>query len=120
MTGGDYSFASLHLKPGSTLRFAGAATVRIAGRLIVQNGVIAPEGAMTASDLVMYVAGTDQVPNKWAVDIWAPSTVSANIYAANGTLVLGNNSTFTGAAIGLRLDIGSDVAVTLDSAFLLP
>jgi hypothetical protein len=46
--------------------------------------------------------------------------VNANVYAPNGTVTIGNNSTFTGAAIGLRLDVGSDVTVTNDSAFLLP
>jgi len=35
-------------------------------------------------------------------------------------VALGNNSTFTEAAIGLRLDVGSGVVVTHDCAFLLP
>jgi hypothetical protein len=119
LTGGDYSFASLHVKPGATLRFSGPSTLRIAGRLIVQLGTVAPTGAMTASDLVVYVAGTDEMPTKPAVDVWAPSVVSANVYAANGTVMVGNGSTFTGAAIGRRVDIGSGVTVTRDSAFLL-
>jgi hypothetical protein len=119
LLGGDYSFASLHLKPGSTLQFEGPATVRIAGRLIVQQGIVVPTGGATGSDLLVYVAGADEAPNKWAVDIWAPSTVNANVYAPNGTVTIGNNSTFTGAAIGLRLDVGSDVTVTNDSAFFL-
>ena len=35
-------------------------------------------------------------------------------------MMIGNNSAFTGAAIGPRVDVGSDVAVTHDSAFFLP
>ena len=95
-----------------------AATVRIAGRLIVQQAAIAPQAAVTASDLVMYIAAPTRTPSR-------PSTSghhrpSAPTSTPNGTVSLGNNSTFTGAAIGARIEVGSDVAVAHDSAFFLP
>ncbi len=117
---GAYSFASIHLKPNSRLEFTGPTTVRVRGRLIVQSASVAPLGAATARDLVFHVAGGDQPPNKWAVDIAPGSILSANVYGLNGTVVLGNGSTLRGAVIGRRISLGSDVTVIKESAFSLP
>ena len=119
---GSYPFTSVELKPGSRLNYSGVTNVRINGRLVVGAGTgafITPVAGATASDLIIYVKGTDIPPNKKAVDIAPGASIEANVYASNGTIAVGNGAHVTGALIGLRIDVGSNVIVVHDSAFFL-
>lgn len=120
---GSYSFTSVELKPGSRLNYSGATIIRINGRLVVGSATgafITATAAAEASDLVIYVKGTDIAPNRKAVDIAPGAVIEANVYAPNGTILVRNGANITGAMIGLRIDVGNNVNVTHDSAFFLP
>jgi hypothetical protein len=117
---GDYAFSSITMKPGSMLEFSGPTTVRVAGRVEIQAASVAATGGASASDLVVHVAGLDEPPNRPAVEIRPNAVLEMNIYAPNGTIEIPNNTVMRGAAIGLRVDVGSDVMLAHDSSFLLP
>lgn len=117
---GDYSFSSMELMATSRLRFTGPTTVRVAGRVVSQYAAVEATGGATASDLVFHVGGTDPSPVGSAVELRPGSVVAANFYAPNGTVSLANETLLTGAVIGLRVSIGEDVRIVLDSAFVLP
>jgi hypothetical protein len=70
--------------------------------------------------LVVHVAGLDEPPNRPAVEIRPNAVLEMNVYAPNGTIEIPNNTVMRGAAIGLRVDVGSDVMLAHDSSFLLP
>ncbi|MDO8532671.1 MAG: SBBP repeat-containing protein [Dehalococcoidia bacterium] len=80
---------------------------------------------VTASDIVIYVAGGDDKGRRHddddvsptAVQIGEKNTVVANIYAPNGTIHLRASTQATGAFIGKRVIIGEKVELTLKSAF---
>ena len=86
------------------------------------NAVIGPHASapsLQASQIIFYVEGTDGggglAPT--AVEIGVNNTVSANIYAPNGTVVLKANTIATGAFFGKQVQISEHVEVTLKSAF---
>jgi hypothetical protein len=83
--------------------------------------VIGPAGAtasVTASEIVFYVAGTDaQSKFSLAVNISPKSSVKANIYAPNGTLLLNSQTQATGAFLAKDVTIGQQGTVALKSAF---
>ncbi len=117
---GTYSFSRIELGPNSKISYTSANTVvRVAGRVEFKSGVgvILPTPGAPAH-LKLYVGGADLAANRPAVDIFAGSTIAANVYVPNGTLAVGNTSILTGAFIAKRLLLGSNVRVTKDSVFV--
>ena len=84
---------------------------------------------LTASQVVIYVAGRDEDCRRIgadddgddagpvAVHIGAQNVVQANIFAARGTIWLKSKTRATGAFIGMHVRIGVNAELTLDSAF---
>jgi hypothetical protein len=118
---GSYSFTSIALKPGAVLRFDGPTSIAIAGRLVLGAGAtVEPTGTAVPGDLVAFVAGVDVDPNKPAVTVKPTAILRANVYAPNGTFVIEPDAVLEGAFIAGRMEVGSGVIVTRDSAFVLP
>jgi hypothetical protein len=84
---------------------------------------------LTASQVVIYVAGRDEDCRRngadddrdnagpVAVHIGAQNTVHANIVASRGTVWLKSRTRATGAFIGVHVRVGVNAQLTLDSAF---
>jgi hypothetical protein len=121
LTGGIYHIRNLWAKTNSKLLFAAASSVRISNGLGADNSsVIGPtaSSSVTAANIIFYVGGTDQVSRfSLAVTISPKSSVSANIYAKNGTLLLNQQTQATGAFLGKDIVLGQNVQVSLMPAF---
>ena len=80
---------------------------------------------LKASQAVIYVEGADDdchhdFGGEYAptiVEFGGGSIVQANIYAPQGTIRFGRDTTATGAFLGEHVVIGDDSDLTLDSAF---
>ncbi|RIK44388.1 MAG: hypothetical protein DCC55_02805 [Chloroflexi bacterium] len=105
-SGGEYHFASWEVGQQVNLYFQAATEIRITGRLAVgQKSVVGPHPSATelgASDIVFYVAGPNGgngslSGNPKAAQVGQESTLYANIYAPNGTLLVYQKSTVRGA-----------------------
>ena len=125
LAGGTYNFTGVELKSGAIVRFSGAATVRVSGRVLIGNGSSvgpAPASGITAFDVVWYATGVDGPPKKPAnaFDIGSNATVSLNAFAPNGTTTIGSYAVATGAFLGKRVSVGSNVVLNENSAFLAP
>jgi hypothetical protein len=124
-TGGVYDLREIDTGPSATLVFLAPSTVRVAGKLRVeQDSFVGPDPltGLAASDLVFYVAGINgnngnlgATPK--AAHLGIGSTVLANFYVPNGTLWLRQGTVATGAFLARDVDVGLNVQVTLDSAF---
>jgi len=125
MSGGAYFFASIEVKPGAQVRFAAPSTLHVTGRVLAAGGVqIGPTAAsgVQAHDVIVYATGVDGPPNKPgdAISIGSQSVVGVNAYAPNGTLSIGAYTAATGAFVGKRVVVGSNVTLNEDSAFVCP
>jgi len=121
-TGGVYHIRNLRLKANSSLLFSAKSEVRISGWINADNAtVIGPSsstGSVTSSDIVLYVGGSDDASSSsYTVNISPKSSVRANIYARNGTLLLNQETQATGAFLARDVIIGQKVTVALKSAF---
>ena len=124
-SGGTYTFSGLELKPGATVRFAAATTIRVAGAVSIgNNSSLAPAAGsgVTPHHVVLYAVGQDGAPKKndRVLDIGSHVTIGLNGYAPNGTLVIGSHTQATGAFIGKRVTVDDHVTLTRDSAFVAP
>lgn len=128
-----YDFLNLTVRAGGKVLFsepvAGearlGATVRITHWLqadrTVTIGPASAAPALRASQIIFYVGGLNTVDatpqlNRFPVFIGPNSTVQANFYAPNGSIVLHRGTRAKGAFIG-RQFLGDAVRLTLDSAF---
>lgn len=109
-TGGDYVFSEINGRPAVAFDFNGPTTIKVLGRIEINGwssfgpGPKAAPGT-TAKDIEVYVAGQNgndgginRTPT--AVMISGGCNVRANIYAPNGTIVLGGGTPFRGSLIG--------------------
>jgi hypothetical protein len=124
-TGGIYHFRSLSIDREAKLLFAAAGEVRVQGK--VSTGITTTIGpaagsGLTAASIVFYVGGingtgggVNETPA--AVLLGATNTVTANLYAPNGTLWLGDNGVATGTLIARDVRIGINSQVSLSSAW---
>jgi hypothetical protein len=126
-SGGEYHFASWEVGQQANLYFLAASDIRIAGRLSVgQKSMVGPHPSTTelgASDIVLHVAGPNGGNGSLsgspkAAQVGQESTLYANIYAPNGTLLVYQKSTVRGALLARWVDIGQEVALTFGSAFV--
>ncbi len=124
-TGGEYSFTNFNFGDATSMFFVTPTEIRIADKFDSgQNSYIGPDpdAAITAADIVFYVAGVNgnngnlgSTPK--AVKVGLNNDVFANFYAPNGTVYLRQNTHATGAFVGRDVQIGIRVEITLDSAF---
>jgi hypothetical protein len=134
LTGGLYQMLSLDVDQAATVIFRAATEIRIKDELATGNKarLIADPASsgLTAKNLVIYVAGSDQrcIHNgedeesndhggPTAAHIGENNVVAANIYAPNGTIWIKSKTQAAGAFIGDDVRVGQNVTLTLDSAF---
>ena len=125
LTGGLYQVDSFDIRSNAKLYFTAAAELRVKTEINSDgNAIIGPApsaSTLLASQIVFYVEGADagggSGATPLAVDIGLNNTISANIYAPNGTVQLRANTVATGAFIGKRTEISDNVQLTLKSAF---
>jgi hypothetical protein len=121
LTTGTYHFKALDLEDGAKLYFTGTARVHVRlGVEVDDNAVISPVagGGATASDLTVYVQGTDpECGHGEVVSVDCKASVSGTFYAPNGTIKLNQEAKSTGALLARAISIGKFAQVTLASAF---
>lgn len=125
LTGGTYHFRSILVDREAKLYFSAASQIRVQQKLSTRNLTVVgpgPGAAIDASSIVFYVGGVNGTGGGLAatpktVEIGVDNTVSANLYAPNGTIWLQDRTQATGAFVGRDLDVAVDVQVALDSAF---
>jgi hypothetical protein len=125
LSGGNYYFTSIEVKPGARVRFSAASTLHVTGRVLVGNGAeVKPTAAsgVLPHDVVLYAGGTDGPPNNPgdAIAIGSNAVVGINAYAPSGTLSVGSYANATGAFVGRRVLVGSNVVFRKDSVFVCP
>lgn len=124
-TGGTYNFQSMKIGNNTKLLFQAATDVLIANKFeIGQKSFIGSDDGMdiAASEIVFYIEGINGTTGTLkakpkSADIGQNSTVNANFYAPNGTLIINQRSEAKGAFWARDVLIGSDVNVTYDSAW---
>jgi hypothetical protein len=124
-TGGIYHFRSIQVDREAKLYFSAASEVRVQQKLSTKTLTLvkpAVGATIDASSIVFYVGGINGTSGALtatpkAVEIGTDNTVSANLYAPNGTIWLQDRALATGAFLGKDVDVGADVQVNLDSAF---
>ncbi len=123
--GGTYDVASITAGDGASLLFEAASDVRVEGRFTTgQGATVGPDAGsgVAAHDVVFYVAGIngtdgaiDSTP--LAAVIGHDNAVAANVYAPNGTVMIGHGSDATGAFLGRDVLLDVRARVALDSFF---
>jgi hypothetical protein len=124
-SGGTYHFRSITTDTQAKLLFSAASTVRVQQKMSVKaTGTVGPNTGATinASAIVVYVEGINgtggglaETPK--AVEIGTDNTLTANLYAPNGTLWIADRTQARGSFFGKDVQIGPDVQVTLQSAW---
>ncbi len=112
--------------PCRSIVFNAPTDLRVEGRFDSErNSFVGPEAGagLSAADIVVYVGGTNgaggglfELPH--AAQVGRGSTVEANLWAANGRLVLGQDTTATGAFLARDVDVRRGTRVSLASAFV--
>ncbi len=124
-TGGVYDFKSWSLHKTAKIHFEAPTEIRIAERLSASESVfIGPSptiSEITAADIKIIVTGINgllggagEVPK--ATSFGRMSSVQANVYVPNGTLLVGDSSMIKGAFLGKWIDVGRSVALTHEAA----
>jgi len=125
-TGGTYHFRSISVTgTNSKLLFSAASTVRVQQKMSTTNLTTIGPGtgsSATAATIVFHVAGINGTTGTLAttpksVEIGVDNTLSANVYAPNGSIWLKDRINATGAYVGLDVQVGIDGQVTLSSAW---
>jgi CSLREA domain-containing protein len=123
MVPGIYQLRSLTIMLGGKLLFSGSGQTQLRIRHTLYLDVSSTLGPsagslIRASDILLYVGGTDAESScRLAVSINQKSTVSANIYAVNGTIFLDKGTVATGAFFAKVVRVGYAVKLNLASAF---
>ncbi len=130
-TGGIYNVGAIQTGPGScavpcrTLSFSAPADVRVAERLdLGSDAFVGPAAGsgVTAAQIILYIGGIDGATGALgslprAVNFGRGSTVQANVYAPNGTISLGRDSSVTGAFLARDVLIEQGSTITAASYF---
>ncbi len=124
-TGGIYNIGSITAGDSSRLEFLAPTVLRILGRFTTgKEGFLGPGAGSTAaaSDIILFVGGTNQVPEDpgskpAAATLRDKSVVEANVWAANGTVRAEKEVVVTGALLGRDVLLVKKVRVNLASFF---
>jgi len=125
-TGGTYHFRSIRTTDiQAKLLFSAASTVRVQQTVkTLGTTTIGPASgaSITAANIVFYIGGINgtgggitETPK--AVEIGTDNTVTANLYAPNGTLWLADRTQARGSFFAKDVQVGPDVQVTLQTAW---
>jgi len=125
-TGGVYHFRTIQIDREAKLYFSAASEIRVQQKLSTKTlTTIGPAAGATidASSILFYVAGINGTSGTLAatpkaVEIGTDNVLKANLYVPNGTLWLQDSTQATGAFLGKDIDVGINVQVQLDSAFV--
>jgi internalin A len=124
LTGGVYHFENLEIG-----YYKARVLVQGQSELVINNRIfsfikcsIGPDedAGISAKDIAVYVHGEDGKRGFYrgfpkAVYLGRYSEVHANLYAPNGTVWIGHNSTAKGAFVGKDVVVGYNAEITLDS-----
>ncbi len=123
--GGDYGVASISADKDSKLLFQSPTALMVAENIDVgKDSEIGPTSGsgITASEIIIYVAGSNADPSDpnskpAALQVDKDSTISANLYAPNGTFRMSKDGVFTGAVIARDVRLDKAVQVFVDGIF---
>ena len=125
LSAGVYNVRSITAAKGAALLFQNLASdkadVRVLNQVVTgADSVVAPSDGdpLKAAKIIFYVAfasGPTLVPE--AVVFGKGSTIKANVYAPNGTLLINELSTATGAFLARDVEIGKNAQVDLETFF---
>jgi hypothetical protein len=108
--GGPYTFASIVTERGATIVFDGPGELNVNGAISLgQSTTIAAGPGVTTKHKMIFAHG--------AVSIGKESTISATIFAPNGTIDAEQTLTLTGSFVARDIHIGSGGTLTLRSGF---
>ena len=125
LTGGIYAFSEWSIGNNVHILIQAPVDIWIAGRLDSgPNGSLSsdPASALTAKDIHLIVTGQNGddgslAATPVAVEFNNNYTITASVYAPNGTLEIKNNGNATGAFIGKWVTIGNNATFALDSGW---
>jgi len=126
LTGGVYDFQSWDIRTHTRVAIEAPTEIRIAGRLRTDAHVrLGPVGGLDAADLAIYVTGQngqngDVADNPKAVELGQQNEATANVYALNGTLLVGQNTQATGAFLGRWVVVEQWASLVGESALASP
>lgn len=122
---GVYNARSITMAKGAALLFqnlsSGKADVRVQNQIVTLGDVtVGPSDGdpLKAAKIIFYVgftSGPTLLPE--AVAFGKGSTIKANVYAPNGTLLINELSTATGAFLARDVEIGKGAQVDLETFF---
>ncbi|HBL29034.1 MAG TPA: hypothetical protein DD490_19540, partial [Acidobacteria bacterium] len=124
-TGGTYHFRSITLSNEAKLYFSAASTLRVEQKISTGSLVVvrpATPSTATAATIVFHVAGINGTTGALtatpkSVEIGVDNTLSANVYAPNGTLWIKDRTVATGAFLAKDVLVGPNAQVSLSSAW---
>jgi len=127
LKGGGYSFRSITVGNGGSLRYAAPADIVVNGRLSLGNASIVKfetGSGLTASAIRIQVDGINGTSGAMtatpaAVQVSQASSVFANIYATAGSIVFSQSVDATGAFIARDIKVSQACHLTINSAFNL-
>jgi hypothetical protein len=124
LTGGNYFFRSIELKPGARLLASAPSTLHVTESFSIgPNGHAGPlpgSGAQP-SELFLYALGAQGLRRSSdTIDVGPGAALELNAYAPDGVLSFGPESRGTGAFLGRAVQVGADVTLTEDSSFVVP
>ncbi|HEY4689167.1 MAG TPA: PKD domain-containing protein [Anaerolineae bacterium] len=126
LTGGVYDFAAWDVRDRVKVHIEAPTEIRIAGRLDTDvNAYVGPApnaAGLNATHIKVYVTGINGNTGNLggtpkAVEFGERNTVTANVYAPNGTVWIKQGSTATGAFLGKWVVIGENVTLTRASGW---
>jgi hypothetical protein len=115
---GTYNFTKWSIGNNVKLYFKGVSEVRIQSSLIITGQAFlgpSPDATISSDDIRIYATGSTGTSN--AIFIGTGGTVIANMYAPNGTLMLGQGVTATGAFYGYQVILGQNAQVSLEGGW---
>ncbi|MFN8446941.1 MAG: LamG-like jellyroll fold domain-containing protein [Caldilineaceae bacterium] len=125
-SGGVYSFKEWNVGDNTKLYFAAATEIRISGRAIVgEHSYVgpAPSSAVTAKQIVIYIAGVNANTavlgglGAKAATFGPYATLAANVVAPNGTLLIRERSKAVGSFVARWVSVGKFSELTLANRF---
>jgi hypothetical protein len=125
LTGGGYSFKSITLKNGASIRYGAPADVVVNGRLDLGNSCVIKgetNSGLTAAAIRIQVNGINGTNGSLtstppAVHVGNNGQVFANIYATAGSIVFDQNADATGAFIARDISVAQGGRFTINSSF---
>jgi hypothetical protein len=125
LTGGVYDFSEWNIDNNAHILVQAPVEIHIAGRLYFgMNSILSPDPAsgLTAKDIRIFVTGQNGDDGSLgatppAAEFGNYAILAASVFVPNGTLVVDNNVTATGAFLGKWVTASKNTIFTLDSGW---